>query len=394
MHITTTRNFSEWALEDEYLEDLKITRQSIKSQHTRSDIRSLRNIGMTSSSLGYLYGMMRCQSECGFATFKKMRFLCWYWENGDKIIFPINSKNTLYLGNDSEDWCKYWPFLSQIESEKYQCNLKQSDSPLSYIPGDYILAIGGQTHFGHFVANRIAALHQSNLAYPDIMAVSNILVPPHYTDLHWSILKDILGGGEKVFHELPARSGIHSVSNAVVPCIDEHPDAITGLQGVLEKRNLSRPVRSGKRTYITRAHDCLNDRIFQYTTFCHSLSELGFNIVNPMDLSYLERLSVIGESEFILTDPGSCALNGLLFGNQQSTIRCMIPKRVLESTDSCIINQLCLGFKQGVKSQWLPLHSHVKSISNPWYDILISPTPSLLKGLIANAETPQSARRS
>jgi len=325
---------------------------------------------MTSQSLSLLHGQMQNFYETGFASFEKMRFLCWYWGNGDKIVFPLNSKNQLYLGNDSTEWCSYWPFLKQINLNTFDCSLSESDcSSIGTDSGEYILGVGGQSHFGHFIVNRVAALYQSVLAHPYLSTPKKILVPFDYLNLHRFILSSMIGDQEKKFQQLPSNAGIYSVERVIIPCIDEHQDAILGLKGVLEQKHKNRPTIKGKRTYITRAAKNHNDRIYNFKSFRETLTKIGFEIINPLELSAIERLDAIGNSEFILTDSGSCSLNGLLFGNKDSAVKTMIPKRVLSSTESTVINQLCMSFKQGAEGYWLPLESQTLSQINPWYDV-------------------------
>ena len=382
MHISVTRDFSKWAQEDKYLERLEICRLPVKSTHTKKQVRKLRSLGMTSKSLALLHSSMQDSCETGFAAFSKIRFLCWYWDNGDKIIFPLNSRNSLYIGNDSEDWCVFWPFFRLIKLNVYECSLPEVTNDFARSSSqEYSLGVGGQSHFGHFVANRVASLHQSALAHPYISTLRKILVPKEYLELHEYVMATILGGSGKDFQQLPDTSGIYTFDKVVVPSISEHPNAITGLKGILEDKNQARQIKKGKRTYITRSDDECNDRLCDYKSFRNILAELGFQIINPMQLSAIQRLTEIGDSEFILTDPGSCALNGLLFGNMSASIKCMIPKRVLQSTDSFIMNQLCLGFSQGVQGYWLPIQSQTISQTNPWYDICVPPSIITLKEL-------------
>ena len=192
----------------------------------------------------------------------------------------------------------------------------------------------------------------------------------------------MLEGNKKIFHEIPSENGIFTYTNVIIPCIDEDSDAITGMQGVLEEGDRKRKINKEKRVYITRAEKGVNDRIYEYKKFKNSLTESGFTIVNPINYTSEERLKLIGDSSFILTDSGSCALNGLLFGNKESTIKCMIPQRVLRSCEWQIVNQLCMGFKQGTRGQWLPLQSYEESRLNPWYDICLPPSPDEIERIL------------
>ena len=385
MHITVTRNFSKWAHQDDCLERLEVSRHSVKSRHTREQISQIRSLGMSATSLALIHAMMRDFCETGFASFSQIRFICWYWENGDKIIFPLNSINQLYLGNDSSIWCKFWPFLRQISLNTYECNLGEPDVAPICLDGDsFVLGLGGQSHFGHFVCNRVAALHQSKLTYPYISSLKTLLVPKDYLDLHKSILLSILGGCRKNFQEFPGSSGIYTFKNVVIPCIDEHFSAMTGLKGIPEKYGKDRKIKKDKRTYITRGIGGVNDRLLEFKSFLDTLEILGFDIVNPIDLSFSERLELIGDSEFILTDSGSCSINALLFGNSLSCIRQMLPRRVICSTEETVINQLCMGFNQGAKGEWLIIESKLLSNVNPWYDVCVPPSRVLLEKLLRN----------
>jgi len=383
MQITITRNFSEWAQQDIFLQKLEFKRELAKGNYTRDHIRQIRSYGIPINSLALTHALMRNYCEVGLACFSQIRFICWFWDNGDKIIYPLNSNNQLYLGNDSNFWCQFWPFLKQINHNTYECKLIASDQGIIWADKDsYTLGLGGQSHFGHFVTNRVAALNQSNLAYPYISSLKTILVPTNYLKLHECILASILGGTPKKFKEFSNEAKIYTFKNVVVPCIDEHYNAITGLQGVLEQNYTNRSIENNKKVYITRAEKEDNDRLYKYKDFTLMLHKLGFIIVNPINLSFKERLELIGNSQFILTDSGSCSLNGLLFGNSLSRVKQMIPRRVISSTDESVINQLCMGFNQGVKGQWLVLEAEIESIVNPWYDICIPPSRTMLEKFI------------
>lgn len=372
LEVVVTRCFSEWSSQDDKLKDLHVCRKTVKLKHSKEVIRELRGLGMPGSTLGSLYGMMKDDYETGYATFSEMRFLCWYWGNGDKIIFPLNSKNMLYIGNDSIDWCRYWPFFHRISDHRFICRLGEHEIEPGSKKNAPMLGIGGQSHYGHFVANRVGALYQSALTAPYLSTLENLLVPEDYIELHEQILTTLLDG-KKIFHRIPKINGIHTFTDVVIPSIDEHSHAITGLKGEIECRHSNRMIKPGKRCYITRATGVDNDRISNYQDFCGYLEEQGFLIINPVDKSFAERLDMIGDCGFILTDPGSCALNGILFGNKKAKLKCMIPKSVIASTDPIIINQLCLGFEQGVQGQWLPVNSSSYSEINPWYDVLEPP---------------------
>jgi len=384
MQVSFSRDFSQWAQQDKFLEKLEVTRELARKRYTSEHIKQIRALGMPAKSLALLYGMMREYCETGFACFSHIRFLCWFWENGDKIVFPLNSNNQIYLGNDSSSWLEYWPFLKKTSINSYRCDLPEFTEPQ---PTDdeenYVLGLGGQSHFGHFVANRVAALHQSNLAYPYISTLNTILVPIHYLELHKLILSAVLGGKPKKFHDLPCEAGIYTFKNTVIPCIDEHYNAITGLQGVIEKNSSNRLTKKDKRVYITRAVQGVNDRLIGFKKFAVMLESLDFEILNPTNLTFSDRLNLIGDSEFILTDSGSCSLNGLLFSNKCSSVRQMLTTRVISTIEESIINQLCMGFNQGVQGQWLIVDSAILSTKNPWYDICFPPSIHTIKKLLS-----------
>jgi hypothetical protein len=189
MQISVTRQFSAWASQDKHLERLEVRRNKPKQRHNNEQIRAIRSLGMTSQSISLLHGQMQNSCETGFASFKKIRFLCWYWGNGDKIIFPLNSKNQLYLGNDSAEWCKYWPFLKPVNFNTFDCNLSELNyGSIRADSGEYVLGVGGQSHFGHFMVNRVAALYQSVLSHSYLSTINTLLVPLDYLDLHRFVL--------------------------------------------------------------------------------------------------------------------------------------------------------------------------------------------------------------
>lgn len=386
MKVSITRNFSDWASNDENLKQLEICRIFSKASLQTQDIRALRSLGMPPSTTALLYAMMKESCYTGFALFDKMRFLCWTWANKDKIIFPLNSNNQLYIGNDSIEWCDFWPFF-KINSHEYFCTLYEFKDEVLHADSDsYVLGLGGQSHFGHFIGNRVAALRQCVVNHAFISSIRTVLVPKDYLPLHTFILDSMLEGSKK-YEELPSEAGIYTYRQVAIPCIDEHQEAFINFKGFLEQRYNNREIKNSKRVYITRAVGGYNDRIAEFDSFSRALRALNFLIINPVELTAYERLEQIGDASFILADPGSCGSNAFLFGNKNSSIKCIIPSRVLMSNEFTVINQICQDFiGRATRGYWLPLHSAKKSDLNPWYDINQPPSFDDLSGLIEGCQ--------
>ena len=377
-NVSFTSDFSEWSNNDDHLQELYLRNIQDPRVFSRHTLQSLRNIGFASDALACLYSQLPTMSQEGAARFTKIRVLTWYWDNGDQIVFPVNSRNQIYLGNDSYEWVPYWPFLSSTGDDNLTFRLhKLSTHRFNLKSTAPSLLICGQKHFGHFVVNQLLSLYSSIKDNPLISNRNPILHPEGYTDIHWNLLGIYSGLSSASSQQLPCNSGIYEIENVIVPAIPVSPFLLSDQRGMLESSMQNRSVSNGKYIYVTRGSADSNDRIYGYSRFLETIKKLGFSVLNPTELGVLQRIQALGDAEVILSDSGSCWLNGLMFSNQHTKILNIIPKSVLSSNDILVVGQLVMNLGLFVEGLMLPLdvtdHQQNRQ-SNCWYDLCIPPT--------------------
>lgn len=375
--LTFTRDFLEWAKDDNWLDGISVATQGPLS-HSLKTKRDLSKIGFSSQTMIVLYGMLKDRIQTGYARFRRIRVLCWYWDNGDQIVFPINSKNQVYLGNDGLEWIEFWPFLKPIGYGRYLCDLpvhKPSNSIRRY--GDeFQLLICGQSHFGHFITNQLISLREDLHGHHSFGNYSSIIHPPDYEGLHKQLLAQYAGIKSDSWNTLPKINGVHEIRDCIVPCIDEHTFGLMNGKGAIELGQNHRNVTKGKRVYVTRGLAGQSDRLINYSRFVDDLKDLGFIVCNPASLSFESKLDLLGDAEVILSDSGSCWLNGLLFSNINTKIVNMFPSSLLKSLDKFAVGQLSMNLGLFVGKTMYPLevyNNYDQSSGNTWYSLCIPP---------------------
>lgn len=378
MRIKPTTNFQMWCDHDNNLIDSKISYMPMFKEFDAKRLTFLTEFGISHKALIQLFGEISFFRYSGFARFRTIRFILWYWGNGDKILYPLNSNGELYIGSDHKMWCDMWPFLQHLKGSVYDCNLPE------YGPFQYQnvakyhekIWLGGQSHFGHFIANFVAPLLRNNGASEVMSKRPMLFVPIGYKQLHRDIIAGLTGNEQENigFHELYGPNGIYEISDIIVPAISESIDAIERLQGRLERKNLNRPVRTGKKVFISRSPIGDSDRIYESLLFATSLRDMGFEIIDALNHTFEDRLKILGDSDWILTETGSCSLNAYLFGNTKSLIRTFIPHKVLNSPSHTVMNMLQPVVSQMSKGNFIPLESCDHIHRNGFYSVCIPPT--------------------
>ena len=379
MKIGFTNNFCEWAIQDKNLVKLSIDKKKPTEKEIASIITGLKASGVKAGQMASMIGRIIRSYEAGYGEFSLIRFIIYYWENGDKIIFPLNSQNVIYLGNDDKSWCKYWKFLErnqEILYEQIKVNEKQHINQ--------ILAIGGQNHFGHFIMNRVLGLAASCKQHGTIKECKYILIPPGYEQIHKKILESFLGE-KKVYIEFPKKNGIINCHNTIIPCIDPHPGTLSSMQGkISDKYGYKKPM-SRKYIYLTRGENNCNDRLDGYHELIKNLKKHGFIIANPTNLSHSKRVNLLGDSDLVISDAGSCGFNAFLYTNREAEIRQFIPKRAYEMNASEeILSQLETEIIEASRGLWIGLNSKEISAENAWKDLCEAPNLQDIEKIISD----------
>lgn len=374
IRITTTNDFAEWAKNDETVEWLEIATEWASDFDLRQWSRGLKSRGEVSEyNRGRLISASKRKYGSGWASFKQIRILEYYWRNGDKIIFPINSQNQVYLGNDDNSWCQYWPFLRQTkESREYICTLSIEKSETSTDYPNRTLIIAGQSHFGHFVYNRYLGLSESIRRFHYIGKTLSIAVPPDYSNIIVDILSEIFPDLEQI-HTLSGRNGIRKLHNVSIPAIDPSPHVYDRCS-FLGKEHVSTNNRKG--VYLTRGLAGSNDRIIDYSTFEQAVKKAGYDIVNPMELNHQERKEIIGSYAKILSDMGSCGYNAFLYRRSGCHIQQMIPRNsLIEPMSDGVLSQVSSEVKLGAMGGWIPVDvAGNVDADNHWHGIYKAPS--------------------
>jgi hypothetical protein len=380
MLLQISRNFEQWARRDEHLANLTSQVHNTFQDASPALLIGLKQIGLTTDQIISILGELAPYYFSGYAQFNSIRYLSWEWPNGDKVLYPINSRNEIYIGTDHPIWAHQWPFLTSSTTGFYNCILPDytNRAPIQH-NSPPLLWLGGQSHYGHFIVNFLAPLVRSVDLCPSFPRFTNILVPRGYTPLHRQLLTAFLGGESWSFREDCIHNGIYTLNNVIVPSFPENLDSVYRLQGRLESAHQNRQINYRKKIYITRSTDFLSsDRLVNYSAFLAQLRSSGFTIVNMVKLDLEARLNILGDARLIVTDSGSCDVNAYIYGNKESVIRSLIPARVLASTNPYELNMLTPMLAPLSKGNYVPILTHKSSPTNGFYDICIPPALELL----------------
>lgn len=366
--VTVTNNFRRWSETDINLNTLHLKEYSVRSEFKKELIAALKAYGLKKDTTINLMGNILADNYSGYARFRELDFVQWYWDNGDNIMFPINSHGSIYLGNDNAIWCNYWPFLEKSVNDIMLNNCMEKVTDIS--DSENKLFIGGQAHFGHFIVNKIAPLVQTNQTTKFPYNNYKLIVSPGQEDLHKYIIKHTLGYNTNNILRMPRCNGRIKLYNVIIPSLNIDGNSIGNLQGIVSNNAWGkRKIDQKKRIYITRNVDPKkNGRIYNSEELYDYLERQEFKIIDVTNLTGQDRSEILGNAEKIITDSGSCGLNAFLFGHKDSIIYNLIPKRVLSSTDPHITNQLETVLSHAINRIWIDSESTVISKQGPWND--------------------------
>ena len=388
MLVRPTKCFAKWCSNDKHLITSSIIEKNIFQDFTSHDLNSLKRVGFDRLQIKSLFEQVHRFSYQGFARFERLRFIYWSWDNGDKILYPLNSENELYIGTDHSMWCSFWPFFKTNDLSSFWCNLPdytQESVNLIHSANDEGAAVwlGGQSHFGHFVVNFLAPLFNNKETFDQLQSAKSCYIPHGYTQLHFNLIRQLWNNPQLSFREISGRNGIFSLYNVTVPALTDSTSVFKEIKGQLEIRNNNRTTVPGKCIFISRSPDGISDRLFQPSAFIKSLIDCGFTIVEPTHLDIYQRLSLIGDAENILTESGSCGVNAYLFGNRHSNIKSFIPRSVLKSNVDTELNMLLPVLSLLANENYIPLDNVRSDKVNSFYDKCIPPSiESILSWII------------
>lgn len=374
MLIKLTKSFMRWCENDRHLITHFTTVADTLCEFTPNMLRELNAFGFNALQLKEIFGQVPRFSYRGYASFNRMRYIAWSWKNGDKILYPLNSENELYIGTDHQMWCSFWPFLKAYGSALYWCDLPDYTNEFQPESDHKSIWLGGQSHFGHFGVNFLTPLFNNTDAFMKLQSATRLYVPYGYTNLHCDLIRLLWNNPRLTFTQVGSKNGIFQLGCVSVPAFTDSTSLFKKIKGQLEIRRLNRPIKKGKYIFISRSSDGLSDRLFNPSSFVHSLVRCGFSIVDPVKLDIDQRLSLIGDAEFILTESGSCGINAFLFGNQKSVVRSFIPKSVLNSNIDTELNMLLPVLATLANGTYIPLETRKSSEVNNFYDKCIPPS--------------------
>jgi len=349
-------------------------------------------------SVASFYGQI---IEHGLALAADLRVLCWYWPNGEEIIFPINTHGTVYIGNSPEFWFDFYPFLRRMTPDlwEYQCVLPINPVPIASITSgsNVPLYVGGQTHFGHFIADTFSPL----LTLAENMAtqpIGPLIVPPGHSGVTKELLDLICENlvpscnpadepKPQRYLELPSVNGIFTIGEAYVPAKNHRPDseyvANSWLTRLFDSSHTNMHLQKSHNSdlsiaYVSRydASSEEHDRISNWSDFKLVLAELGIDHLCPTTLDLAGRINLLSRYQVFISDSGSCGINPLLFGSPESLVFILQSPRML--SDPGLI--ACSQHYQGIASLSTRRFSIIgetiqNSASNSWYDrVHYSPT--------------------
>jgi hypothetical protein len=398
MRIRLERSLQAWCQEAGYTyigspdeSDLVYVRQS----HL---IDKLRKYGYSKDVLiaaASFYGQT-IEHRLGFAS--DLRVLCWYWPNGDKIVFPINTHGTVYIGNSPEFWFDCYPFLRKLSTNgwEYECGLDSFcfDEVTREVRKMHPLYIGGQTHFGHFVVDKFAPLLTLGSICKQI-EFGSFIVPPGHRGVTaelllilWQALKESSNSGLEctrqplATRELPKINGIFSIGPAWVPADNHRPDALVVANNVIHQyARQSLHVRQLQRSselpssiaYVSRypITSKSHDRIANYDLLKKYMLAHRVIHVYPTDLSLVERLDSLSGHNIIISDSGSCCLNAILFGSPASQIFQFQSNRLLNDSSPLATSQIYKSIPVvGGRLNSIIGIATTESSHNTWYDAI------------------------
>jgi len=423
MRIRLERSLAAWSKESGFDYHDEGSRLDLDLIKRNGLLESIRNYGFSleaATSAATFFGQ---HIESGFAAVPDLSVLAWYWPNGEQIIYPINDSGTIYIGNSPEFWFDFYPFLRRLSAREYiyECCLERlsGDALLNDSCFQPSLYIGGQTHFGHFVVDKLAPL----LSLSEVLAkldssFSSYVVPSGHHGVTSELLTYLMSSIAKsrgrhnvrdmtssnpLRIELPKVNGIVRVGRAIVPSDNHHPNSLADAQQHLSRDldlssdatyNRDKRSRSSKIGYVSRfkAGSVDHDRIANYTELTELLHYYSCDHVFPTSLSLQERRECLSKYDLIISDSGSCCLNAIIFGSEFSRIYQIQSNRLLADASDLATSQhyksISLIGKRLFSLSALPIQM---STSNTWYDKVDVDLPGL-KSVIESFDTNSDRR--
>ena len=363
--------------------------------------RSLRQYGFTNESIAALMLNYGKEIEYALGIIECLYVLVWYWPNGEELLFPVNEKGSIYIGNMPKHWLSMYPFLRSLDSHnyKFECSLdiiytSEEDFNLE------ALYIGGQSHFGHFCLDTIAPLVELSALLQGI-AIKRIACSPMHKkqtkELIMIFLEDLERSNNMQYasnwsvrnissFKLGGESGIYKVGKAIVPSNTHSPGSLVSGQRFFQKTLRIKGSKLDETTYATqpkvshkkiaylsrnKEDNKIHDRIGNYQEFKKILDRFGVKHICPEFLDIKDRVKQLSQYDLVISDSGSCELNAFMFTRPNTRIYSIRNERVLSQTSE---SELAFFYKQ------LPLIGNTLfsikakpsriSKASSWYDIV------------------------
>jgi len=220
------------------------------------------------------------------------------------------------------------------------------------------------------------------------------IIPPGHTEVTQDLLKFLwsllhksqsLSSVDRINQfcsfELPAVNSIVSVGTAWVPADNHRPDCLQVANLALhapalpKKHTITiaghRSSLRPKAAYISRfpIESESHDRIANYATFKCLLDKLHVDHLFPYPLSLQARIELLSQYELIISDSGSCVLNGLLFASPDAKVYQIQGQRLLnDKTELATSQHYKILPLVGNRLFSLPCELASLSEANSWYD--------------------------
>jgi hypothetical protein len=397
MRFRLERSLEAWSKEAGYHYYSVPSQYDINIVRSQALISKLRTYGLTTEALVTLASFYRNYLEESVCLADNLRILCWYWPSGEQVIYPINSKGSIYIGNSPEFWFDYYPFLKRIPNRDwvYECNLHQHASTLIYTTENrkFPFYIGGQTHFGHFIVDKYSPLLSLRNVCSQI-SFGSFLLPFGHEGITRDLLvflwrylnvdgKQSQANKQCLFNSLPKQSGVYSIGHQLwIPADNHRPDSIILANKTfypLQSRDLSGIPPSScaaglnRRSiaYVSRVPQSSveHDRISNYRELAGFVKDFNIHHIYPNNLSLNERLKLFSLYDTFICDSGSCCLNALVFSRPDALVYQFQSRRLLADSSMLATSQHYKGVPLfGSRLRSLLGAPRIESRSNTWYD--------------------------
>ena len=352
-----------------------------------STYNKLKAYGFNKETIISIMAFYGAEVEHAYAFVDHLRILAWFWPNGEEIIFPVNSAGSVYIGNSPYFWFDHYPFLRRLSgsSHRYECHLPILEGIWTDCTDRNRFYLGGQTHFGHFAIDKFCPiLTILPLLLHNEINISSVLVPSHE-----GITRELLdlcvghfdtGKAKQFYSWIPPKHGLYSIGPAIIPADNHSPESISiANKYIYSKIQATKPInlapiakRTNRICYISRfpAYNTYkHDRISNYSQMKELFASCGVDHVYPTELTLQERSDIISSYDLIISDSGSCAINGLLFSIPSTPVVMLQSARLMKDRSELACSQHYKSLPLiGSKLFSLVCQSQELSDSNSWYD--------------------------